>query len=299
MKKLVLLLVIPFLVVVVGVVGMGGYLYYSLQRTVSAEMQEGLERYQSPHRYGEVQEGDPLSLLFIGVDAEDGEAGRSDTMIVVTLNPDKGSYYMVSIPRDTRTDIVGHGTVDKLNHAYAFGREEMTAASVEHFLDIPIDHVLSVNMTGFQEMIDLVGGVTVQNEIDFQYNEHVFRTGEMHLDGEQALAYTRMRSEDPRGDLGRNDRQQLVIQGLLQEAASLQSITKIPGFLDIAGDHIRTNMDMGDVTTLFQHYRPALETKEQLAIEGTGDTIDGVWYFIVDEAEQERISSELKRHLDL
>ena len=64
----------------------------------------------------------------LGVDEREGDSGRSDTMIVLTVNPNQNSIKMLSIPRDTRTEIVGHGTTDKINHAYAFGREEMSIA---------------------------------------------------------------------------------------------------------------------------------------------------------------------------
>ena len=74
---------------------------------------------------------------------------------------------MVSIPRDTYTDIVGHGTQDKLNHAFAFGGIQMSLESVEHLLDMPIDYVVEVNMEGFHDIVDAVGGITVKNTLDF------------------------------------------------------------------------------------------------------------------------------------
>ncbi|WP_442864116.1 LCP family glycopolymer transferase [Anoxybacillus sp. J5B_2022] len=88
----------------------------------------------------------PISFLFIGVDERKGDHGRADSLIVVTVNPNQPSVKMVSIPRDTRTVVVGKGKRDKINHSYAFGGVGMTVATVERFLDIPIDYYVKVNV---------------------------------------------------------------------------------------------------------------------------------------------------------
>ena len=114
---------------------------------------------------------------------------------------------MLSIPRDTRTEIVGHGTTDKITHAYAFGREEMTIVTVENLLDIPIDYYVRVNMEGFQDIVDAVGGIQVNNSLDFTNGGHNYAKGLINLNGEQALSFVRMRYDDPNGDFGRQERQ--------------------------------------------------------------------------------------------
>ncbi|RKJ22727.1 LytR family transcriptional regulator, partial [Butyricicoccus sp. 1XD8-22] len=96
-----------------------------------------------------------------------GDRGRSDSIIVMTVNPKTESIDMLSIPRDTRVEIVGKGVDDKINHAYAFGGVEMSMNTVEKFLDIPIDYYIKLNMEGFKEIVDAVGGVDVNNDIDF------------------------------------------------------------------------------------------------------------------------------------
>ena len=83
--------------------------------------------------------------------------------------------------------LVGHGTTDKINHAYAFGREEMSIATVENLLDIPIDYYVKVNMEGFKDIVDAVGGIQVNNNLDFSQDGHHFTTGKINLNGEQAL----------------------------------------------------------------------------------------------------------------
>lgn len=123
---------------------------------------------------------------------------------------------IISIPRDSYTEIIGKGKKDKINHAYAFGGINMAVKTVENFLDIPIDHYIEVNMEGFKDIVDAVGGIEVNNDMEFKYGEH-FNKGEIHLNGDQALLYSRMRYNDPRGDFGRQMRQRQVIQAVIKK----------------------------------------------------------------------------------
>src|SRR5690606_27392907 len=132
--------------------------------------------------------------------------------IVLTVNPNKESIQMVSIPRDTRTEIIGKGFEDKINHAYAFGGMEMAIDTVENFLDIPIDYYVQVNMEGFKDLIDAVGGVTVENDLAFTQDGYHFPEGTITLYGDEALAFVRMRKNDPRGEFGRQLRQRQIIE---------------------------------------------------------------------------------------
>ncbi|MCL6572503.1 MAG: LCP family protein, partial [Bacillus sp. (in: Bacteria)] len=175
-------------------------IYNSLKNAVDT-MHQPVEREQSEKRQEPVafKEKDPFSVLMLGVDQREGDKGRSDTIIVLTVNPNSNSVKMLSIPRDTRTEIVGKGKEDKINHAYAFGGVPMAMDTVENFLDIPIDYYMQVNMEGFKDIVNAVGGITVQNELDFTQDGFHFTPGTMNLNGENALSYTRMRYDDPRG----------------------------------------------------------------------------------------------------
>ena len=94
----------------------------------------------------------------------------------MTLNPKTKSMYMFSIPRDSRTEIVGHGTVDKINHAYAFGGVKMSIQSVENFLNgVPVDYYVEVNMESYKQLVDAIGGVTVNNKLHLIMEGTLFR----------------------------------------------------------------------------------------------------------------------------
>ncbi|MFS0668939.1 LytR family transcriptional regulator [Peribacillus frigoritolerans] len=242
---------------------------------------------------------EPFSMLMLGVDERDGDKGRSDTMIVLTVNPQKKSVKMLSIPRDTRTEIVGHGTQDKINHAFAFGGAKMSMDTVENFLDIPIDYYMKINMEGFKDIVDAVGGVTVQNDLDFTSDGIHFAKGTHTLNGKEALAYSRMRHDDPSGDFGRQSRQRAIIEAVIKEGASLSSLTKYNEVFDALGNNIQTNLTFDDMMDIQKNYRDASKSITQSSINGNGTKIDGIYYYIVSDEEKEKVQSELKEQLSI
>ncbi len=242
---------------------------------------------------------EPFSMLMLGVDERDGDKGRSDTMIVLTVNPQKKSVKMLSIPRDTRTEIVGHGTQDKINHAFAFGGAKMSMDTVENFLDIPIDYYMKINMEGFKDIVDAVGGVTVQNDLDFTSDGIHFAKGTHTLNGKEALAYSRMRHDDPSGDFGRQSRQRAIIEAVIKEGASLSSLTKYDEVFAALGNNIQTNLTFDDMMDIQKNYRDASKSITQSSINGNGTKIDGIYYYIVSDEEKEKVQAELKEQLSI
>ena len=240
---------------------------------------------------------DPFSILMLGVDKRAGDSGRSDSMIILTVNSELKSIKMLSIPRDMRTAIIGHGTIDKINHAYAFGGIKMSMDTVENFLDIPIDYFMEINMEGFKDVVDAVGGVTVKNNLDFTYENIHFPKGTLTLNGHDALAYSRMRYEDPNGDFGRQERQRQIIQGVIKKSSSVSSLTNYRDILNSLGQNIKTNLSFTDMINIPKNYRDASENIEQLSITGKGKRIDGIYYYIVSKKEQKNIQNQLKKHL--
>ncbi|MBN3554174.1 LytR family transcriptional regulator [Fictibacillus nanhaiensis] len=280
-----------------------GYTYYVYHSVKEAahKMHEKSEWSGSKKREKKLDlSTNPLSILVLGVDEREGDRGRSDTLMVVTVNPNDNSTYMTSIPRDTRTEIIGRGKEDKINHAYAFGGTNMTIQTVENFLDIPIDYYMKVNMESFKQIVDALGGVSVNNQrLAFNYQGYSFPKGTLNLTGDEALAYSRMRKADPRGDFGRNERQRQVVNGIINEGAQVSSITKLGNILDVLGDNIATNMSFDDMKDIQANYKGARKSVQSIEISGQGGKISGVYYFNVNEEERTRISSMLKKHLEL
>ncbi|QQK74629.1 LCP family protein [Salicibibacter cibarius] len=299
MKKalIIALIVVSALILIVG--GFALYVYVSFSSTAD-DMHAPIDREGSSIRSDEINfaDNDPVSFLLLGLDTQETDYGRTDTMIVVTVNPGEQSIKMLSIPRDTNTELVGRGWNDKINHAYYYGGEKMAMDTVEHFLDVPIDYIVTVNMDGFEEMVDAVGGITVNNNLEFEYDGETFKKGELELSGKEALAFVRMRHNDPLGDSGRNDRQRQVIEGIIREGADMSSVTSIGSILDAIGHNVQTNMAFQDMIDM-QSYESSIHDLEQLTLSGEHDRLDGVYYYVVDELNKARVSSTLKEHLEL
>ncbi|WP_342433214.1 LytR family transcriptional regulator [Neobacillus sp. FSL H8-0543] len=290
------------LLVMVASVGIYAYsVYHSLTSAVET-MHEPIDWKPSKKRAEPVvlEKKEPFSVLMLGVDEREGDKGRSDTIIVLTVNPNTNSVKMLSIPRDTRTEIIGRGADDKINHAYAFGGVPMAMETVQNFLDIPLDYYVQINMEGFEEIVDAVGGVTLQNDLAFSVGNTVnFPLGEITLDGEEALHYSRMRYEDPRGDFGRQTRQRQIIQAVIQKGASVASLTNFSSIFTALGNNIKTNLTFDQMVDIQKNYKVAGKSIQQMEIKSQGQLISDIYYGIVSEEEQLRVQSELKTHLEL
>ncbi|WP_318618110.1 LCP family protein [Sporosarcina sp. YIM B06819] len=275
--------------------------YTNVVETV-AVMHEPIGRQVSEKRVEEVvfKELDPFSVLLLGVDERESDVGRSDTIVVITVNPTEQSTKIVSIPRDTYTELIGRSTKDKINHAYAFGGTEMAVASIEKLLDIPIDYVATINMEGFESIVDAVGGISVTNDFDFQVGDIDFPKGEIQLDGQSALTYVQMRYDDPRGDFGRQDRQKQIIEGILRKGASLTGLMNYKSIFNALGHNVRTNLTFDEMSDIQKNYRSALDKVEQLHFQnGDGHMIDGIWYYLMDDVERQGVIDTLKAHLEM
>ena len=250
-----------------------------------------------------LQKKDPFSILLMGIDTGDKgrvDRGRSDTMMLLTVNPKNKKTTILSIPRDTRTEIVGKGKEDKINHAYAYGGPTMAMNTVQKLVDLPVDYFVSVNMKGIQQIVEAVGGVEITPNLTFNQDGYSFVQGEKRLvDGAGALAYSRMRKKDPQGDYGRQARQRELVKAILDKAASFGSILRFESLLQTAENNVQTNLKFNEMLTISVNYLPALTNVKEIQMQGEGKKIDGIYYDIVSEEEKESISQELKRELDL
>ena len=277
----------------------GGYLYYVWDKVgdTIATMHDPLERDNKAELDSLFKKNKSINILLLGVDEREGDKGRSDTMILMSLNPKTNAMTMLSIPRDTYVNIPGRG-MDKINHAYAFGDVPLSIQTVEDTFHLPVHFYARVNMEGFQQGIDAIGGVTIDNNQAFSQGGASFSKGNITLNGEQALKYIRMRKNDPRGDMGRNERQRNVLTAAMEKGASFSSITKVGEILNILGGNVKTNLDMDNMQTLFSDYRGTRKNIKTIEISGNGQTINGVWYYVVPDAEFDRITTDIKNHME-
>ena len=244
---------------------------------------------------------DPISILILGID-RDGphDQGRSDTMMLATINPNTNSTYLLSIARDTQMYIVGNGSVTRANHAYAYGGAQMSINTVQNFLNVPIDYYVELDMVAFGPLIDAVGGVTVYNDtLAFSAGGYDFPLGYVDLTGNSALAYVRMRMQDPHGDFGRQQRQRAVIGALSSDLAGIGTITRYRDLLDVAGGNMLTDLTLNDILGISTGYTAALRNITDLEMRGSGQMINGMSLIVVSDQERMEISNQLRRHLEL
>lgn len=294
---------------ILGIIGIlviaGGAYAYNIYSDVSNTLDsvhKPLDRDKSDKRAQKVDVANqkPISILLMGVDEREADQGRADSLMLFTLNPKTKSMKVTSIPRDTYTEIVGKGKKDKINHSYAYGGVDMTVKTVENFLDVPVDHYVEVNMEGFKDIVDAVGGVDVYNDLDFSVNGKHFAKGNIHLTGEEALAYTRMRYEDPRGDFGRQMRQRQVIQAVIKKGASVSSLASYGDMLTAIEKNVKTSLTQEQMFDIQKNYKDCIENVEEIQIPGDGHKgPDGIWYYYVPDDAKQELTNKLKAHLEL
>ncbi|MDT2692595.1 LCP family glycopolymer transferase [Enterococcus gallinarum] len=303
-KKIFLIIFGIVAVLVIGVVGIGAKLYMDLSGSIQ-KTYESVERSQDEKKREnpvDLKKQESFSVLLMGIDTGDlgrVDQGRSDTMMVATVSPEDQQTTIVSIARDTYVDIVGHGTKDKINHAYAFGGPAMSMDTVQKYLDIPVDHYISINMAGLKELVDAVGGIEVNNDLTFSQDNYDFTIGKITLDGDQALAYSRMRHEDPNGDYGRQERQRKIVEGIAKKVLSFDGVSKYQDILSAVESNMKTDMNFDNMRTIALDYRDAFKTIKQDQLKGEGFMQDGISYQRVSEEELNRVQTELKEQLNL
>ncbi|TCP25995.1 LytR family transcriptional attenuator [Scopulibacillus darangshiensis] len=302
-KKIMITLGVIIALLVVGGGAYAYYLYHSVKSTAGEIYEPVKKNTEAPLS----NKGDkPISILLMGVDERPNDRGRADTLIVMTLNPKTKTMQMVSIPRDTRTKIIGHGTVDKINHSYAFGGTKMAMDTVENFVDVPIDYYVKINMQGLSDLVDAVGGITVYNDTvawtdeGFYKKGYRYEKGELNLNGPKALGYVRMRHFD--SDFGRNKRQRDVIQGVINKAASFSSISRYDDILSAIEGNVKTNMTFDDMKYIAKNYRSARQHIKSYEVKGTGKMIrnnsgQNIYYLIVNDEEKQKVHNMIAEQL--
>lgn len=283
---------IPLALILIVFLAVGGYaysIYHSAKKTVDSRIHEPVASIDTGKTREKMDKTEPLNILLMGIDSDTPEGGRSDALMVMTLDPKDNQMQLVSIPRDTRTEIAGKGVEDKINHAYAFGGSDMAVDTVEQFLDIELDYYVRINMSGFKQLVDELGTITVNNDVEWSDNKYDFNFGPTEMDAEKTMAFVRMRKQDPDGDFGRTKRQRQVIEGIVNEGASAATVTKVHSLIDVLGDNMGSNMKFADIKTLLSDYRGARKKVVDYQMKGEGQKIDGIYYLIVDDAEVEKV----------
>ena len=286
--KKVILIVLAVIVVLCVAVGAAAALYMnsiSDSMKIDSEQQSELDTVLSEST---VQE--PYYVLLLGSDARANDtASRSDTMILVRVDANVGKATLVSIPRDTKVEIEGHGT-QKINAAYAFGGPAGAVEAVENMSGIEISHYAEIHFDELEKAVDQLGGIWVDvpvssNQTGSSHSKYQFSAGMQKMSGEQVLAFARERYGYNEGDFQRAENQRIVVQSLADAVLSLPP-TDLPGTVQSLANCISTDYSLNELIELAQTFQSAEHYYFYSAmVPSTTQTIDGVSYTITLEDE--------------
>lgn len=244
------------------------------------------------------------NILLLGVDASENPddlwtGTRTDTIILVNIDPRSKSVNAISIPRDSKVYLPdGHG-IQKINAAHAIGGVGMTIATVEKTLGVKIDRYLMVHDDAVKAVVEALGGIDVYVEKPMRYHDyaghlHIDLTKGLHrLNPTEAVGYLRFR-HDPLGDIGRTQRQQWFLRGLLDELQKPETITKIPDIISVTHKYVKTNMSLYELSQYAALTKHLDMDKIEIATLPGGPNKKGyISYWIIDPEKSQEVVNRL------
>ncbi|MGI9116059.1 MAG: LCP family protein [Gaiellales bacterium] len=236
---------------------------------------------------------DPTTILLMGVD----EHANSDTLQVMRFDPNRQLEATMAIPRDLRVEVPGYGD-EKINAAYAAGGPALAIKTVSAYTGLPIDHVMIMDFSGLEKVVDAVGGITIDNPENmrsvFGGKLYTFPKGRITLDGADALAYARIRKNilNPSdSDVSRGQHQQLVIQALRAKVASPGGLLRLRTVATSLGGAFATDLSLWQMLQL-GYLDARASTRLRCNLGGTPAPLDGQDMLIPDGAGNRRVLGE-------
>jgi LCP family protein required for cell wall assembly len=302
-------------VIILFIAGILTYYIFSVWMTL-ADSKRDFKTSQYREKHVELHK-DPFAVLIMGTDARspDEWAWRPDVLMIAAVNPKTKSILLVSVPRDSYVQIANtNGKKDKINSAAVWGHlkkkdeVENVRQTVETLFHIPIDEYARINFQGFTDLVDELGGVDVNIQFAFHMaaiggDEIYFKPGPAHLNGKEALAYVRMRHQDPHNDAGRNERQHEVIAKLVDKLFTPKGIAKFPELAKALGRNFEFSFDLSETPVLADLYGEAKNNVHTEVIHYVPDRVKvgSHWADIVriPPQELERISRLLQQQLEI
>lgn len=248
--------------------------------------------------------GDPFYMVIMGSDTRPGETQqRSDTLIVARVDPKQKKIEMMSIARDSRVQIPGHG-LDKINAAASIGGPALTIKTVSQLTGLPISHYINIDFAGFREIVDAMGGVWIDVPQDINDRQasafgsafsHI-KKGYQKLDGRLALTFVRSRHAFAAGDFARMSNQQLFIKALAKQALALSNVFKAPSIVNAVANHMSTDLTPEQLVNLALQFKGMPSNGIQSATApGTPKYINGISYVVLDDAGLAAMVSRMKQ----
>ncbi len=291
------------LLVVLGGAAYGMTRYRSAKTAVNSSFKpSGVDKQRDVSK--QLKDKKPISILLMGTDTGAlgrDYKGRTDSMMVLTLNPSTNKTTVVSIPRDTAVNIPGYKSESpaKINAAYSYGQTETAIKTVQKLLNIPIDFYALINMGGMEKVIDQAKGVDVTPTLTFTYEGNTFTKGQKtHMNGKKALAYSRMRYDDPQGDYGRQTRQRAVLTALVHKSSSVSTLLN-QQFISSLSNQTQTDLTFDELTVLAKDYNSVRKNTSETHLQGNGEEVAKQSMEVMKESELQRVTDIIRKSLDL
>ena len=256
-----------------------------------------------------------VTVLLIGADDRKDEGGRSDTMILLFVNPRTEQVAMLSVPRDLLAPIEGHGTT-KINASYAHGGVELARKTIEQNFGASIDYYAKADFKSFVEIVDMLGGVDVEvpdvegrgrgmNYDDNWDNLHIhLKPGLQHLDGTQAIGFVRYRKSNTPGlgdgDFGRSERQQEFLKAMVQQKLKITNALQLARVAPKVLRWIQTDMSVREAAELglvLKNVKPQNLLQASLQPYLRDVTVGGASCVATSDSSIQRVMEEIDDHL--
>ncbi|ADY85783.1 eps operon transcriptional regulator EpsIIA [Lactobacillus delbrueckii subsp. bulgaricus ATCC 11842 = JCM 1002] len=292
-------------VILVAIGGFALYEYNTVKNAAdTAYRSGGLGNAENGSKNSVISNSKPIAILLMGTDTGAlGRTykGRTDSIMVAVLNPKTKKTTLVSFERDQQVNLPDYpeNSPSKLNAAYAYGNAKELAKVLKKYYNIPINAYVLINMGGLKTIVNKVGGVDIAPILSFSYEGYTFTKGKTtHMDGAKALAYSRMRYDDPEGDYGRQKRQRQVLSALLNKAESATTLLN-SSFISSLSKQVQTDFTFSDMTSMAKRYLAATKDLKTDYTHGTSYMQDGVSYQKISVSERQRISNLIRKTLGL
>ena len=292
-----------------------------------------------------IKDKKPISFLVLGTDtgttggfgADRDRSGLTDSLMLVTVNPEKETTTMISLPRDIMTSIDGfeESFPQKLNAAYAFRETadkeatlgdgvSTTITTIQKMFNIPINYFAMVNMSGLGDVVDRLGGIQAVSPLTFDFSQETahetgndlyrFTEGKSDyyyaadgehfkhykkMDGKAALAFSRMRYQDPKGDYGRTQRQRILLEAIMNKVKKNPTTILNTDFINATTKNIASNLKLGDMLALGSNYMAATKHINSYTVQGEGQMYQGVSYQRVTTAQRQAVTDTVRSALGL
>lgn len=244
------------------------------------------------------------NILLLGVDSNGRdtdiwEGTRSDTILVINIDPKTHSIKAISIPRDSKVYLPDNKGVQKINSAHALGGVNLVKKTLKETFGIKIDKYILIHDEAVEKIIDALGGVPIYVEKRMLYHDYA---GKLHIDlekghtvlnGKQAVGYLRYR-KDGLGDIGRTHRQQWFMKSLFDRLHSPQIITKIPEVINVANTYIKTDMSFYELSQYANMARSIDRNKVEIAtLPGAPNQKGYISYWILDPVKTQEVINRM------